>query len=164
MNRIIFLTVLIMLSIQAFTQEIDCKLKSDRTDEFTGKIERSTAHQVIGKMTGMRKLKASIIQNGDTYSLLVTANDKIGCSDSNSLLSIKFKDGQVINLRYNGDPDCGKMASLMVPIDRFIDVLYQKEVSTARLTLDAGSLDFDGVGWAIRDLIKCVNSKYETAN
>jgi hypothetical protein len=100
--------IIILLAITVFgmiTEMNGQQLKTDKTDDFTGDIIKTTKDYVVGVGVGL--LYARVSRVGSSEGLWVWSSSDLGCSGaSNNFIMIKFTDGSTIKYKDSSSVDC----------------------------------------------------------
>ena len=99
----LILSVSMLCSI-AFAQDfepikiIDCDLRTNVVDEFTGEVKKVTNKTRVGA-SEVGFLKANIGRIQETRALYLTFSGDLGCLTSNSYAIIKFEDETTVTIK-----------------------------------------------------------------
>ena len=155
MNTLLTSAILIVMSIGTGLSQ-NCKLKKDKTDEFTGLLTRCTDDIVVGKLPGLIKLRAMVLREGDNYFLGLSINDKVGCLSSESKAMFKTTD-DVITIQYQGKIDCADQAWFFSNITESIPALTSSKLYRVRYQPEyARDIDIIDPDF-LKKLLLCVN-------
>tara|TARA_R100000306_G_C4375459_1_gene141765 strand:+ start:1020 stop:1490 length:471 start_codon:yes stop_codon:yes gene_type:complete len=137
MKNITFLFLII--STISFSQ---CKIFYDKVDDFTGKRTLGTKPERIATMDLGFYLRLDLNKNGDFIFIGATGYDKLGCATSDSYISIKLMDGNIITSNNFGEIDCSERPSMYFNLnDNQISLLKNSSIDKIRISGSELTLD-----------------------
>ena len=108
-----------------------CMFEKNEVDEFTGNKKITLKEEAIGKggIKGKSVLFAGYSRVGDFYYLQFRIYSDLGCVvESTSKVTLKFENGEVLDLLHIGKTDCGdysRFLTVLIPPDSMGDDVWE---------------------------------------
>ena len=121
------------------------KWEKNETDDFTGEPLRITKLETVA--ANRYRVRFSVIQNGDYYSLKVMHTSTIAddmCKDEGTDIIFRFLDGTTHTLSPTGEIDCGERLIIYYPLSqRDIALLRNHKIEMFRIYYSRGFIDYE---------------------
>lgn len=149
--------IIVLLAGSSLRAQVKCVLSVNEKDDFTGRRHKATDFSVVGKLPGLRRLKASIYRIDSVYFLRLTLNDRIGCLNSKSKVVLKLEDDSILTIASNGEIQCGDYVVFEGAFTQYLAVLQQKRIVKLRYQSESyRDIPISEPSFMI-DMIRCVN-------